>query len=81
MNDRRTMPRHRIFKAGSIEFDRVSVDCTIRNISDTGAGIEVASPVGIPHEITLNISSGGVRHHGYIVWRQAKRIGMVFNSA
>jgi hypothetical protein len=79
MNDRRTVFRHRVFKAGSIEFDRAKIDCTIRNISEIGAAIEVASPLGIPHEITLNILSRGVRHRGHIVWRQEKRIGIAFN--
>jgi hypothetical protein len=78
MNDRRVMPRQRIYKAGTIEFDRASIHCTIRNISERGAGLEVASPSGIPHEVTLNIVSRGVRHHCHIVWRREKRIGVAF---
>ncbi len=72
------MPRQRVFKAGTIEFGGVAVDCTIRNISTIGAGLEVASPLGIPHEITLTIRACDERRHGYIVWRSEKRIGVAF---
>ncbi len=78
MYERRAQPRQRIFKAGTIEFDGAAVACTIRNISPIGAGLEVASPAGIPHEITLTIQSCQARKHGYIVWRKQRRIGVAF---
>jgi hypothetical protein len=78
MYERRAVPRQRVFKAGTIEFGGVAVDCTIRNISTIGAGLEVASPLGIPHEITLTIRACDERRHGYIVWRSEKRIGVAF---
>src|SRR5712675_1363394 len=46
-------PRQRVLKAGKIEFSGGAIDCVIRNISETGAAIEVASPVGIPAEFNL----------------------------
>jgi hypothetical protein len=55
MNEQRATSRRRVFKAGTIEFDGAAVDCIIRNLSTSGAALEVARPVGIPHEITLNI--------------------------
>jgi RNA:NAD 2'-phosphotransferase (TPT1/KptA family) len=76
--ERRTAQRRRILKAGLLEFDRSAIDCTIHNVSETGAGIEVANPLGIPHEITLNIQTQYVRQHGYIVWRKEKQMGMAF---
>jgi hypothetical protein len=68
-----------VFTAGTLEFGGLGVDCTIRNISPIGAGLEVASPAGIPHEITLNIRTGSVRKHGHVVWRNEKRIGVAFS--
>ena len=76
--ERRAIQRQRILKAGSIEFDGTGVDCTIRNISLLGAALEVASPVGIPHEISLLVLSQHVRQHGYIVWRKERRMGVRF---
>jgi hypothetical protein len=78
MEERRATPRRRVFKAGSIEFDGASVDCTIRNLSPDGASLDIASPVGIPHEITLNMVTDHTRQHGYIVWRKERRVGMAF---
>ena len=65
-------------QSDTIEFDGGSVDCTIRNMSPIGAALEVATPVGIPHEITLNIVSRRERQHCHIVWRKEKRIGVAF---
>jgi hypothetical protein len=76
--DPRALPRQRIFKAGTIEFDGAGIDCIVRNLSAVGAGLEVASPAGIPHEITLNIRSCEMRRHAYIVWRKEKRLGVAF---
>jgi hypothetical protein len=78
MEERRAAPRRRVFKAGSIEFDGASIDCTIRNLSPVGASLDIASPVGIPHEITLNLVTHRMRQHGYIVWRRERRVGVAF---
>ena len=80
MLERRATARQRVFKAGSIEFDGASVDCTIRNLSPAGAALDVVSPVGIPHEVTLNIVTWQVRQRGYIVWRSERRVGLVFEQ-
>ena len=78
MEERRAAPRQRVFKAGTIEFDGAAIDCTVRNISDRGAGLDVAGPCGIPHEVTLNILTRQVRQHCYVIWRNEKRIGVAF---
>jgi PilZ domain len=78
MEERRAKPRQRILKAGTIEFDGGSIDCTIRNLSTMGAALDVASPVGIPRLVTLNIVSRHERQNCHIVWRKEKRIGVVF---
>jgi hypothetical protein len=77
--ERRATQRRRVLKAASIEFDGTGVDCTIRSISASGAGVEVANPFRIPHEITLSIPTQHVHHHCYIVWRKEKRIGIKFS--
>ena len=79
MNERRSEPRLRIFKAGTIEFGGTGIDCTVRNVTTAGASMEVASPIGIPHEITLNVPTRQLRRHGYIVWRREKKMGVLFD--
>ena len=48
MNEHRTAPRKRVLKAGTIEFGGGAIDCTVRNLSETGAAIEIMSPLYIP---------------------------------
>jgi hypothetical protein len=79
MNDRRATQRQRVFKAGTIEFEGAGIHCIIRNLSKTGAGLEVANPVGIPHEITLNIPTQHSSRHCYVVWRKQQRLGVIFS--
>jgi hypothetical protein len=46
----------RTFKEGSIISGvAAAIDCTIRNFSETGASLEVTSPVGIPDQFPLLI--------------------------
>jgi hypothetical protein len=77
MEERRSNVRQRVFKAGSIEFDGTAVNCVVRNLSVVGAGLDVDHPV-IPHCFMLNIPSSNMRQSCRVIWRQQKRIGLVF---
>ncbi len=78
MTERRATIRQRVFKAGTIEFDGKDIECTIRNMSAGGAALDVRSPAGIPHEITVNFVARNFRQRGYVVWRKEKRVGVSF---
>ncbi len=80
MAERRAEPRRRVFKAGRLEFAGQRADCTVRNLSTLGATLEVASSDGIPHELTLDIVTYRERHLCHIVWRDRRRLGVVFAS-
>ena len=56
LENNRAAPRHRVLKSGSIDFNGGVIDCVVRNISETGAALEVASPLGIPETFNLVIS-------------------------
>ena len=43
MSEHRIAPRRRMFKAGTIEFGGSGMDCTVKNLSDTGAAVEILS--------------------------------------
>jgi hypothetical protein len=43
----RASDRHRILKAATIEFGGGGITCMVRNVSDSGAMLDVSSPVGI----------------------------------
>lgn len=74
--DQRAAPRQRVLKAATIALDQGGViSCIIRNLSATGARLEVESPIGIPDEFTL-VSSDHVKRRCRIIWRRAKQIGV-----
>ena len=78
MVEKRTTHRNRVFKGGTIEFGGSAIDCTIRNVSNNGAALDVASPVGIPEKFTLVLPSDGLTFRCRVVWRKERRIGVVF---
>lgn len=78
MENHRTAARKRVLKAGEIEFGGGAIDCTVRNLSETGAALSVESPVGIPAEFNLVILSDDVNRRCRVVWRKEKRIGVTF---
>jgi hypothetical protein len=78
-DERRKEPRHRTLKAGLIAFNRAgTIDCRVRNLSVIGAGLEVASQVGIPDEFTLLIEHQQLKRRCRVVWRQPNRLGVEF---
>jgi hypothetical protein len=75
----RAAPRQRVFKAGTIEFGGGGIDCIVRNFSETGAALEVTTPLSIPDRFTLFVSSDQFKRACHIVWRKEKRIGIAFD--
>jgi hypothetical protein len=80
MNEHRFASRHRVLKAGTIEFGGGAIDCTVRNLSGTGAALNVTSPVGIPDRFTLVLPADGSHQACRVVWRKEKRIGVAFEA-
>ena len=78
LENKRAAPRQRVLKAGTIEFNGGAIDCVVRNLSQTGAALEVASPVGIPDQFNLLISGEHTGYRCQVAWRKEKRIGVAF---
>jgi hypothetical protein len=77
-DEHRITNRQRVLKAGKIEFGGGAIDCTVRNISATGAALDVTSPVGIPAQFTLVTEGNHLPCR--VVWRKEKRIGIAFDQ-
>ncbi|MEH2473972.1 hypothetical protein V1281_004843 [Nitrobacteraceae bacterium AZCC 2161] len=77
--ENRSVPRSRTLKAGTISFDGGGIDCTVRNISKSGAALDVASPLGIPQNFILLVPADDLRQPCHVVWRKEKRIGVAFD--
>ena len=79
MGEKRAAARHRVLKAGTIEFGGGAIDCTVRNVSNTGAALDVTSPMGIPENFTLLLPSDGLHLPCHVVWRKERRLGVAFD--
>ncbi len=67
--------RRRVLKAGSIQFGGGAIDCTVRNVSETGAALEV---VTIPDRFSLAVPTDQLKRPCRIIWRKPGRIGVTF---
>ena len=76
--EQRSAPRDRVLKPGTIEFDGGPVTCMVRNMSDAGAMLDVATATGIPQYFTLILRAEGRRMPCQVVWWKEKRIGVAF---
>lgn len=78
--NKRIAPRHRVLKQGRLAFDGGgAVDCMVRNLSETGARLEVVTPVGLPEIFTLQIPADKFARRCHAVWSHDKRIGVAFD--
>ena len=80
MSEHRIALRHRVLKGGTISFNGAAgISCTVRNLSKTGAALDVISPVGIPERFSLVIDGDEHGKPCHVVWRKEKRIGIAFD--
>jgi PilZ domain len=79
MSESRAAHRHRVLKAGAIEFSGGgAISCAVKNLSASGAALEVVSALDIPDRLILCIPAEHFRRHCHVVWRNEKRIGVAF---
>lgn len=75
--DRRSSPRTRTLKGAQIVWPTGNpVKCIVRNLSDTGAKIEVHGPV--PGTFELVFDSDRSRRSCRVVWRKEPMMGVRF---
>ena len=80
MIEKRAAPRHRVLKHGTLAFGSGGgIDCMVRNISSSGARLDIANPVGLPPSFTLVIQTNQFMRRCHPVWSSADRIGVAFD--
>lgn len=77
MGETRNSPRHRVLKAGTIEFSSGGIDCTVRDRSTVGAALDATSPVGIPEHF-MPVADGS-HLPCFLIWRKENWIGVAFD--
>jgi len=79
MEKQRASPRLRTFKGGTISRPPApNIDCTVRNLSATGACLEFKGEVGVPDTFSLVIKPENIRRDCRVAWRTQGRIGVRF---
>ncbi len=78
MQDKRTIFRKRVLKTAQIILSEKApkLDCAVRNLSDTGACLQVSTTYGIPANFDVIIE--GVRRACRSVWRTDTKLGITF---
>jgi hypothetical protein len=77
-DDRRHSERHRSLKAGRIVFGNLamSYDVTIRNMSDTGARLQVDANANVPGEFYFIVTADHLVARAHVVWRTPREVGI-----
>jgi len=78
VQDKRSLSRKRVLKAAQIVLgDKApKLDCSVRNISTTGACLQVSTTYGIPASFEVIIE--GLRRPCRSVWRTDTKLGVTF---
>jgi PilZ domain len=80
MVETRIAPRYRVMKTAKIEYGGVKTPCTIHDLSETGAALDVSELNGkIPAVFNLIMPEDGLKLPCRVVWRRAYRIGVAFD--
>jgi hypothetical protein len=74
----RIAQRVRVVKTARIEYGGDKIDCTLYDLSTTGAAIEVANSAIIPETFTLVLPDDGLKILCHVIRRSRFRIGVAF---
>lgn len=80
MVETRIAPRYRVSKPAQIEYGGDKSSCIIRDLSITGAALQLSDlSATIPAAFTLIIPEDKLEISCRVVWRRAYRIGVTFD--
>lgn len=82
MSEHRAAARHHTLRTGIVEFDNgtgssISVPCTIRDVSGSGARLQLNSSLWVAEQFSLTFSNG-LRKDCRVAWRKGRLIGSAF---
>src|SRR3954464_4832718 len=81
-SDQRVAPRLKALIAAKISFNnsQSTLDCLIRNLSDTGAKLIVSAAVTLPECFDLIVPPKSLTHRARTVWRRGEAMGVRFDE-
>ncbi|WP_298254332.1 PilZ domain-containing protein [Bradyrhizobium sp.] len=78
MVEGREAPRYRVKKPAWIEHGGDKIACTVRDLSLTGASLEVSDPRNVPEKFTLVVPEDGLKIACQVIRRAEFRLGVKF---
>lgn len=82
MQERRKFTRSRVIKSAKLVVGASSVvDCVVRNLTNTGARLEVQNPASLPENLGLTFDGGRSMRSCRLVWRTINETGVEFLTA
>ena len=82
-NTRESLRHHRprTLKAAQILLSKTSsLDCVVKDLTETGARLRIPSALHVPDEFTLSITGDGTRRPAQVVWRKISEVGVRFTD-
>jgi PilZ domain len=82
MAERRSSSRQKSFLQGRIYFNnrRSTVDCLIRDLSETGARLKFSEAITVPESMELYIPNREEIHRARVEWRSGNEMGVSFGD-
>lgn len=76
--ENRVAYRQRVLKAATMEFVGGRIACMVKNISDTGAMLDVATQFTVPDRFWLVLMTERKRFQCRLIWQNERLIGVAF---
>lgn len=82
VENKRRAPRHRVLKEGKIVMlnNWSVVDCSVRDLSDTGARIRCRDQAAVPTDFKLLLLAENRIRDAHVIWRKDDQLGLRFSG-
>jgi PilZ domain len=77
--EKRAARRYKVLKGAVVAFDGGGIACIVRNLSSSGAAIDLANQVSLPASFMLVIEKDRFIRRCHAVWSNDRRFGLAFD--
>lgn len=76
--EKRVEHRRKMLKGGTVYFNKgySSLECVVRDVTSTGARIQMGETFGMPSKVLLAISGEEGRVEAHVRWRNSRNVGL-----
>ena len=80
MHEKRDIERTRVMRSAKIIIgpDARMVDCTILNLTNRGASVDIADSFAMPDLFQITLDNGRTVRSCRLIWRRNERLGVAF---